>query len=79
MAIRIGGLNDLNMVANKVDSVRRGICATPIFLNEIAAITQPKDLTNFPCIHFTGLIIGIFIKAKKSIRFPLKDPLLLMM
>jgi DNA-binding transcriptional LysR family regulator len=58
VAIRIGVLNDSNMVAKKVGSVRRVICATPKLLNQIGAITEPKDLSKVPCIHFTGLSHG---------------------
>jgi len=58
VAVRIGPLSDSNMVAKKVGSVRRVICATPKLLNELGAITQPKDLSSLPCIHFTGLSHG---------------------
>lgn len=58
VAIRIGKLDDSNMVAKKVGSVRRVICATPKLLNQLSGIQTPDDLRHVPCIHFTGLSHG---------------------
>ena len=58
VAIRIGALSDSNMIAKKVGSVNRVICATPTFLSKVEPINQPKDLTNISCILFTGLSHG---------------------
>jgi DNA-binding transcriptional LysR family regulator len=58
VAIRIGPLSDSNMIAKKVGSVRKVICATPAFLNRIGPIKQPKDLSNVPCVLFSGLSHG---------------------
>jgi DNA-binding transcriptional LysR family regulator len=79
VAIRIGVLADSNMVAKKVGSVRRVICATPKLLNEIGAITQPKDLTSVPCIHFTGLSHGLnwhLHEGSKIHSIPVTGPLI---
>jgi len=78
VAIRIGSLSDSNMIAKKVGSVSRVICATPTFLNKINAIKQPKDLTNVPCILFTGLSHGNnwhLHQGDKIHSIPVKGPL----
>jgi len=78
VAIRIGPLSDSNMIAKKVGSVSRVICATPTFLNKINAIKQPKDLTNIPCILFTGLSHGNnwhLHQGDKIHSIPVKGPL----
>ncbi len=79
VAIRIGALNDSNMVAKKVGSVRQVICATPKLLNQIDAITQPKDLSKAPCILFTGLSHGSnwhLYQGDKIHSIPVKGPLI---
>ena len=79
VAIRIGVLDDSNMVAKKVGSVRRVICATPKLLNEIGPITQPKDLSRLPCVLFTGLSHGgnwHLHQGDKIHSIPVKGPLI---
>lgn len=79
VAIRIGQLSDSNMVAKRVGSVRRVICATPKLLNELDAITQPKDISNVPCIDFTGLSHGgnwHLHKDNKTHSIPINGPLI---
>ncbi|WDE05670.1 LysR family transcriptional regulator [Thalassomonas viridans] len=78
VAVRIGPLDDSNMVAKQVGSVRRMICATPKLLNEIDVITRPKDLSNAPCILFTGLSHGTnwhLHQGEKILSIPVKGPL----
>lgn len=58
VAIRIGTLSDSNMIAKKVGSVRKVICATPALLNKLKHINTPKDISDLPCILFTGLSHG---------------------
>ena len=79
VAIRIGMLNDSNMVAKKVGSVRQVICATPKLLNEIHSITEPKDLSTAPCILFSGLSHGSnwhLHQDGKIHSVPVKGPLI---
>jgi DNA-binding transcriptional LysR family regulator len=78
VAIRIGPLNDSSMVAKKVGSVRQIICATPKLLNKVGVISQPNDLINVPCIHFTGLSHGNnwhLYQGDKIHSIPIKGPL----
>ena len=78
IAIRIGPLSDSNMIAKKVGSVRKIICATPALLNKIGAINHPKDLSSLPCIIFTGLSQGKnwhLHQGEKVHSIPVKGPL----
>lgn len=79
VAIRIGPLSDSNMIAKKVGSVSRVICATPSFLNRISSINVPKDLAHVPCILFTGLSHGNnwhLHQGDKIQSIPVKGPLI---
>ncbi|WP_049757733.1 LysR family transcriptional regulator [Colwellia psychrerythraea] len=79
VAIRIGPLNDSNMIARKVGSVRKIICATPALLNSLAPIIKPKNISDVPCILFTGLSNGSnwnFYENDKVISIPVKGPLI---
>lgn len=79
VAIRIGPLDDSNMIAKKVGYVRKVICATPALLNKIAPIIQPKDIANVPCIIFTGLSHGSnwhLHQGDKTHSIPVKGPLI---
>jgi DNA-binding transcriptional LysR family regulator len=78
VAIRIGALSDSNMIAKKVGSVRKMVCATPAFLNKVAAINHPRDLTKLPCILFSGLSQGgnwHLHQGDKVHSIPVKGPL----
>ncbi len=78
VAIRIGELADSTMVAKKVGSVRRIICATPKLLNSLSSIAHPKDLTKLPCILFSGLSHGAhwqFSEKGRMLSIAVKGPL----
>ena len=78
VAIRIGELADSTLVAKKVGTVRRVICATPKLLNSLAMISHPKDLSNLPCILFSGLSHGThwqFNEKGRVLSVAVKGPL----
>lgn len=54
LAIRLGELPDSRLVARKVAERRRLICASPAFIARHPTIRIPQDLTNVPCLCFTG-------------------------
>ena len=58
VAIRIGELADSSMVARNVGHVRRVICGTPELVSTLGTIASPEDLTQIPCVRFTGLSHG---------------------
>lgn len=78
VAIRIGELEDSTLVAKKVGTVRRVICATPKLLNTLAAISHPNDLSKLPCILFSGLSHGAhwqFNQKGRVLSVAVKGPL----
>lgn len=56
VALRIGELPDSSLVATRVGSTRRVICASPDYLNARGAPATPNDLASHDCITFEGLM-----------------------
>ncbi|MBA1144887.1 LysR family transcriptional regulator [Mesorhizobium neociceri] len=54
LAIRIGQLPDSNMIAIRVGSIRRVVCASPAYLARHGAPQIPQDLAAHACISFEG-------------------------
>ncbi len=55
LAVRIGHLADSTLVAMRVGTVTRVVCASPAFLEQTGEPTHPKQLADSPCIRFSGL------------------------
>jgi len=55
LAVRIGELPDSGLVASKVGSVRRVICASPTYFAKRGIPKKPSDLGAHDCIAFEGL------------------------
>jgi len=55
VAIRIGHLQDSSLVAIKVGSVRRVICASPSYLRRHGIPQKPADVATHACVRHTGL------------------------
>jgi DNA-binding transcriptional LysR family regulator len=53
LAIRIGPLPDSGLIARRVGSVRRVVCAAPAFLERHGAPDRPEDISHFPTIAVT--------------------------
>lgn len=58
MAVRIGDLPDSNLVATRVGTVRRVMCASPAYLADHGTPKKPDDLARHQCIFFSGLGTG---------------------
>lgn len=54
-AVRIGALSDSSLVATRVGSVRRVVCASPAYLTRHGTPKSPADLAAADCITFEGL------------------------
>lgn len=54
-AIRIGELPDSSLVALRLGTIRRIVCASPNYLKSHAPINQPSDLSALDCITFNTL------------------------
>jgi len=58
MAVRIGALPDSSMVATRVGSVRRVVCASPSFLSAHGTPKTLDDLAALPCVTFGNNVSG---------------------
>ena len=56
LGIRIGTLPDSGIVARRIGSVRRVVCASPEYLAARGSPQTPKDLAAHDCISFTGFV-----------------------
>jgi DNA-binding transcriptional LysR family regulator len=59
VAVRIGILADSSMMAIKLGSVRRAVCASPDYLARHGMPKTPDDIATMPCIAFDGLIASM--------------------
>jgi DNA-binding transcriptional LysR family regulator len=55
LAVRIGELPDSSLVATRVGSIRRVVCASPVYLAARGVPMRPPDLRRHDCITFDGL------------------------
>ncbi|MDX8513224.1 LysR family transcriptional regulator [Mesorhizobium captivum] len=55
LAVRIGELPDSAMVATRVGSIRRIVCASPAYLAEHGVPLEPRDLAAHSCVTFESL------------------------
>jgi len=55
MAVRIGTLPDSSMVATRVGTMRRVVCASPALLAAHGTPQAPADLARMPCVSFDFL------------------------
>ncbi|MFT3731975.1 MAG: LysR family transcriptional regulator [Hyphomicrobium sp.] len=56
VALRIGDLPDSSLVAARVGSIRRVVCASPSYLDARGIPESPNDLATHDCITFEGLM-----------------------
>ena len=55
LAIRIGALSDSGLVARRVGSIRRVVCANPAYFVKRGAPVNPGGLAAHDCVTFEGL------------------------
>lgn len=76
IAVRIGPVNSLDLVATPIGQVRRVVCATPQRLAQ-TPITSPKDLEQAPFVQSLSLVPGHELSFQhgpnKSTRVALKQ------
>jgi DNA-binding transcriptional LysR family regulator len=54
LGIRIGSLPDSGLVARRIGSVRRIVCASPGYLKSRGRPETPQDIATHDCVTFTG-------------------------
>jgi DNA-binding transcriptional LysR family regulator len=55
LAVRIGELPDSSLVARRIGSIRRVVCASPTYLVERGRPRNPGELRTHDCITFEGM------------------------
>ncbi|RUW26142.1 MULTISPECIES: LysR family transcriptional regulator [unclassified Mesorhizobium] len=78
LAVRIGELPDSAMVAKRVGSIRRIVCASPAYLAGNRTPIEPRDLAGHNCITFEGLASPAtwsFVSGKSEIAVPVRSRL----
>lgn len=58
LAVRAGRLVDSQLVARRVGTMRRYLCATPAYLGHAPPLRDPADLKDHRCLAFSGLRTG---------------------
>ena len=69
LAVRIGELPDSSLVATRVGSISRVVCASPVYFAERGTPKSPGDLAKHDCITFNGLMSPdswIFVIGKST-------------
>lgn len=56
VGLRVGDLDDLSLVAKKVGSVRRVVCASPAYLKRRGTPRTPDDLKDHDCVTFENTL-----------------------
>jgi DNA-binding transcriptional LysR family regulator len=78
LVIRIGQLPDSSLVATRIGSIRRVVCASPAYLAEHGTPETPKDLAAHDCVTFEGLTAPAawtFATGKTELTVPIRSRL----
>jgi DNA-binding transcriptional LysR family regulator len=78
LAVRIGELADSSLVASRVGTISRVVCASPAYFAARGTPTKPSELGTHDCITFEGLTspnAWIFTTGKKEISVPIHSRL----
>jgi DNA-binding transcriptional LysR family regulator len=78
LALRVGRLADAQLVARRVGTMRRYLCAAPSYLASAPALNDPAELKLHRCVAFSGLRTGTLWqfsqqRRRRSVRI---DPVL---
>jgi DNA-binding transcriptional LysR family regulator len=79
IALRVGDLPDSSLVAIRVGSVRRVVCASPDYINRRGAPMHPRDLIDHECVTFENTISAqawAFEIDSSERRFPIHSRLI---
>ncbi|MER8590976.1 LysR family transcriptional regulator [Mesorhizobium sp. M1182] len=77
LAIRIGELADSNLIATRLGSIRRVVCASPAYLAEHGTPKTPQELAAHSAITFEGLTAAAwsFATGKTEFSVPIRSRL----
>ena len=75
LAIRVGELNDLGLIARRIGTTRRVLVATPGYLSRRGRPHDLGDLANHDCIVYSGLATGAnwaFLTPEGPVSVPVR-------
>lgn len=75
LAVRIGELTDSSLVARRLATSRRMLCASPDYLRERGEPTVPQELENHSCLGFSLLVsnnIWPLSRGQETVRVAVK-------
>jgi DNA-binding transcriptional LysR family regulator len=72
MAVRIGRLPDSSLVATRVGTVSRVVCASPGVLAKQGTPKTPNALADLPCVHFEGASGNAWHFARQTVNVRLR-------
>ncbi|MEW8437714.1 MAG: LysR family transcriptional regulator [Candidatus Thiodiazotropha taylori] len=78
IAVRIAHLPDSTLIAKPVSSVKQVVCASPALLEQVGVPELPDELSNLPCVQFTGMSSSPeweFVRAEQQQVVPIKSTL----
>jgi DNA-binding transcriptional LysR family regulator len=78
VALRIGSLPDSSLMALRVGSIRRVVCASPAYLAARGTPQSPDDLAGHDCISYAGFVgadVWTFVRAATDIAVPVRTRL----
>jgi DNA-binding transcriptional LysR family regulator len=73
VGLRIGALPESSMIAIRVGTIRRVVCASPAYLAARGTPRTPDDLAGHDCISYAGSVspdIWTFVRDKTSFAVP---------
>jgi DNA-binding transcriptional LysR family regulator len=78
VALRNGELPDSNLIALRVGTVRRVVCASPAYLEARGTPWTPDELSGHDCISYEGFFgpkVWTFVRGKSSVAVPVHSRL----
>jgi DNA-binding transcriptional LysR family regulator len=79
VGVRLGALPDSSIIAIRVGTVRRVVCASPAYLAARGTPRTPDDLAGHDCVTFAALVspdVWTFVKDKTNIAVPVHSRLI---
>lgn len=78
VALRIAELPDSSLIAARIGTVRRVVCASPAYFAEHGTPTSPQELATHACITFeqmTSRHVWSFMSGKSEVMVPVRSRL----
>ena len=73
VGVRLGALPDSSIIAIRVGTVRRVVCASPAYLAARGTPRTPDDLAGHDCVTFAGSVspdVWTFVRDKTNVAIP---------